>query len=103
LAAISPLEAKCQGVLGQNNPPKRRQNIQKYLLCGSFLAPTGSIEPLMESSLSVWPVQVLKKKKAAQEEEVTRSVYYICMERHLASGFQSNLACEFVKRVNFQH
>jgi len=53
---------------------------ERHLLGGHFsLRQTASFEPLcVKLSLSVWPVQVRKKKKAGRKEgrKVTRSVYF---------------------------
>jgi len=69
------------GVFGQNDP----QNVKlEKNICweGTSSRQTASFEPLcVKLTLSVWPVQVRKKKlkavrKASRKEEVTRSVYF---------------------------
>ena len=68
------------GVLGQNDP--QNVKIEKNICWkGTFLRQTASFEPLcVKLSLSVWPVQVRKKKgrKEGRKEgrKVTRSVYF---------------------------
>jgi len=72
-----PTGAKFWGFLGKMTP--KRQMREKHLLEGHFLMQTATFEPLcVKLSLSVWTVQVRKKKKAVRKEgrKVIRSVYF---------------------------
>jgi len=60
----------------------------------------------MKIALSVWPVQVRKKKKAGREEEKSQEVYISRMRgATLAGGCQPNLArfllTDVIKRAKF--
>jgi len=74
-AGISLLGAKFWGLWGKMTP--KRQMREKHLLGETFLRQTASFEPLcVKLSLSVWPVQVHKKKgsKALRQEEKSQEV-----------------------------
>ena len=86
------------GVLGQNDP--QNVKIEKNTCWeGTSLRQTASFEPLcVKLSLSVWSVQVRKKKgrKEGRKKSHKKCIFHVCVERPLAGGFQPNLANVFV-------
>jgi len=73
-------------IVGQNDP----QNVKlEKNNCweGTSLRQTASFEPLcVKLSLSVWPVQVRKKKKAGRQEEKSQEMYISRMCRATPFG-----------------
>jgi len=88
LAGISQLGAKdCRYILGQNDP--RNVKWEKNTCWeGTFLRQTASFEPLcVNLSLSVWPVQVRKKKwREGRKEEKSQEVYISRMHGAIPNG-----------------
>jgi len=65
---------------------------------GTSLCQTASFEPLcVKLSLSVWPVQMRKKKGTKKSHK--KCIFHVCVERPLAGGFQPNLVNVFVSRT----
>ena len=95
-----PTGGKILWVLGQYNP----QNVKiekNTCMEGTSSCQTASFEPLcVKLSLSVWSVQVRKKKRKGSKEGRKKShkkcIFHVCVERPLAGGFQPNLANVFV-------
>jgi len=81
---------------------------ERKTLAGSAL-PFAKLRLLwVKLSLSVWPVQVRKKRrqegrkagrKAGRKKRHKKCLFHICVERPLACGFQPNLANMFVLRM----
>ena len=85
-----PTGGEILGVLGQNDP--QNVKIEKNTCWeGTSLRQTASFEPLcVKLSLSVWPVQVRKKKmggrKEGRKEEKSQEVYISRMRGATPSG-----------------
>jgi len=84
------------GVLGQNDPQKVKW-VKNTCWEGTYLRQMASFEPLsVKLSLSVWPVQVRKKKSRKKRHNWKKCIFHVCLERPLACGFQPNLVNVFV-------
>ena len=82
-----PTGGEILGVLGQNDP--QNVKIEKNTCWeGTSLRQTASFEPLcVKLSLSVWPVQVRKKKREeGRKEEKSQEVYISRMRGATPSG-----------------
>jgi len=95
-----PTGGEIVGILGKMIP---KTSIERKTLAGRAL-PYAKLRRLsVKLSLSVWPVQVRKKKRQAGRQEELRShkkcIFHVCVERSLADGFQPNLAIMFVSRT----
>ena len=81
-----PTGGEILGVLGQNDP-QNVEILKNTCWEGTSLRQTASFEPMcVKLSLSVWPVQVRKKKKGGKKEAKSQEVYISRLRGATPSG-----------------